>query len=83
MAFDDVAVICVTFNSADCLPSLAQTLKPFQRVIVVDNASADATFAAVAAAIPQAKVIANPRNLGFGAANNLALQELDTSGPCC
>lgn len=68
-----VTVVIVTFNSAHCLPELGAGLTKFPHVIVVDNASDDGTPAAVRNYIPQARIIANPRNLGFGAANNLAL----------
>jgi GT2 family glycosyltransferase len=42
--------------------------------IVVDNASTDGSPAAVASEFPQAIVIAQPRNLGFGRANNVGLE---------
>jgi len=75
VAADDLAsitVVVVTFESAHCVPELAQSLAAFPQVIVVDNGSADDTLAAVAQQLPQARAIANGRNLGFGAANNRA-----------
>ena len=42
--------------------------------IVVDNASTDGSAAAVAAEFPQAIVLAQPRNLGFGRASNVGLE---------
>ncbi|MFN3376647.1 MAG: glycosyltransferase [Burkholderiaceae bacterium] len=57
---------------------MARTLSSFARVIVVDNASDDDTVAQLAARIPQAQVIASPVNLGFGVANNRALDAVDT-----
>jgi GT2 family glycosyltransferase len=42
--------------------------------IVVDNASTDGSAAAVASEFPEAVVIAQPRNLGFGRANNVGLE---------
>jgi GT2 family glycosyltransferase len=43
-------------------------------VVVVDNASTDGSAAAVATEFPHAVVIAQPRNLGFGRANNVGLE---------
>jgi N-acetylglucosaminyl-diphospho-decaprenol L-rhamnosyltransferase len=74
----DVTIIVVTYNSAHCIDALAQTLAAQPHVIVVDNASNDDTVAQVAAQMPNAKVICNARNLGFGAANNLALHRVQT-----
>ena len=45
---------------------------------VVDNASTDGTLEMLAARHPAAHVISADRNLGFAAANNLALREVDT-----
>ena len=42
--------------------------------VVVDNASTDGSAAAVATEYPQAIVIAQPRNLGFGRAGNVGLE---------
>jgi GT2 family glycosyltransferase len=42
--------------------------------VVVDNASNDGSAAAVAAEFPQAVVLAQPRNLGFGRAANVGLE---------
>jgi len=43
-------------------------------VVVVDNASTDGSAAAVASEFPQAVVLAQPRNLGFGRAANVGLE---------
>ena len=42
--------------------------------VVVDNASTDGSAAAVTAEFPQAVVLAQSRNLGFGRANNVGLE---------
>lgn len=75
---DDLTVIVVTYNSAHCVPALAHGLRTLSRVIVVDNASDDDTVVCVRAQIPQAQVLINAVNLGFGAANNRALQQVQT-----
>ena len=73
-----VTVVCVTYQSAAIVPTLALTLARFAHVIVVDNASDDGTVAALQRHCVHAQVLAQPRNLGFGAANNRALQEVRT-----
>jgi GT2 family glycosyltransferase len=73
-----VTVIIVTFNSAHCLPALGKALTQFPHVIVVDNGSDDNCADQTPAHLPQAQVLALPANLGFGAANNRALAQVQT-----
>jgi GT2 family glycosyltransferase len=47
------------------------------RIVVVDNASTDGTREAIAARWPHVHLIALERNVGFAAANNVALRESD------
>jgi N-acetylglucosaminyl-diphospho-decaprenol L-rhamnosyltransferase len=75
---DDITVVVVTFNSAHCLPDLATGLAGYRHVIVVDNASQDDCVQAAAQYLPQARVIVNDANRGFGAANNRGLAEVTT-----
>lgn len=77
-ALDRVTAIVVTFNSAHCMATLAVGLAGMRHVIVVDNASQDATLADVARHLPQARVLTNASNIGFGAANNRALAQAVT-----
>jgi N-acetylglucosaminyl-diphospho-decaprenol L-rhamnosyltransferase len=65
-------VVIVTYESAHCLPALGQSLCAFPQVIVVDNGSADDSVAAAHKHLPQARIVRNHKNLGFGAANNRA-----------
>lgn len=74
----DVTVIVVTYNSAHCISGLAQVLATLPHVVIVDNASNDDTIGAAVRALPNAIVLRNERNLGFGAANNLALRQAHT-----
>lgn len=74
----DVTVIVVSYNSAHCLPFLGQSLCCGENITVVDNASQDGTAAAVARHLPQARFVGLDRNLGFGAANNIALRAVRT-----
>lgn len=78
LSFDDVTVISVTYDSAALADTLATTLARFPHVIVVDNASRDGTADALQARLPHAQVIRNPRNRGFGPANNQAIALVQT-----
>jgi GT2 family glycosyltransferase len=73
-----LSVIIVTWNVRDmtlaCLDALLRETRDIgTEVILVDNASSDETVAAVRAAYPQVRIIANDANVGFPAANNQAL----------
>ncbi|MCA0452502.1 MAG: glycosyltransferase family 2 protein [Chloroflexi bacterium] len=79
----DLAVVIVTWNVRalvlDALRSLYADLAQSRltaEVYVVDSASSDDSVSAVAAEFPQVKLIASQNNLGFGAANNLALKQI-------
>lgn len=76
----DLAIIIVSWNVRDLLrrclhsvvASLAQSGIDYQ-IVVVDNASSDGTPAMLYTEFPQVQVYELDRNLGFAAANNLAL----------
>ncbi|WP_374355416.1 glycosyltransferase family 2 protein [Limnohabitans sp.] len=68
----------MTFNSAHCLPALGVALSSFPHVIVVDNGSDDGCAQQAPQHLPHAQVLALPSNLGFGAANNRALAQVQT-----
>ena len=79
----DVTIIIVSFNTRveleACLASIAAAPPAMaHRITVVDNASSDGTPAAVRQHWPAVRLIASERNLGFAAANNLAIREADT-----
>ncbi|MEY4710741.1 MAG: hypothetical protein RIS88_191 [Pseudomonadota bacterium] len=78
ITLDDLTVVIVTYNSAHCVPALAAGLKEVPHIIVVDNASDDGTVGRLQDLIPQARVLVNEANRGFGAANNRALREVQT-----
>ena len=70
----DVSIFLVTYNSADLLPALAESLDrsigvSFE-VLVVDNASRDDSAAWVRQHRPAWTLIENASNVGFGRANN-------------
>ena len=77
-ALASVTIVVVTYQSAHCLPRLGALLREAPYVVVVDNASTDETAAAVAQHLPQAQLIRNTHNAGFGAANNAGLAEVRT-----
>lgn len=74
-----VSVIIVNWNTGDLLERcvlslLAQTVLPHE-IIVFDNASSDGCVKQIIDKFPSVRVIESKRNLGFAAANNLAIQE--------
>lgn len=71
-----LSILVVSYNTREmtlaCLASVfAETRTPFE-LIVVDNASADGSAAAIAAAFPGVTLMAETENHGFARANNLA-----------
>ncbi len=66
--------VVVSWEGKALLPACLSTLQDFEAVWVVDNGSTDGTVAMLAADFPAVRVIASPINLGYGRANNLALQ---------
>jgi GT2 family glycosyltransferase len=77
-----LTVSIVTYNSAKdivaCLQSLKkQTFTSFE-LIIVDNASTDKTIQEVTRIFPEARIIQLHKNIGFGAAHNIAIQASHT-----
>jgi GT2 family glycosyltransferase len=75
-----VDVVIVSHNTRDdlanCLASLyAHAPSSLNAVVVVDNASTDGSVAMLRERWPAVRVHALDRNIGFGAANNVALRE--------
>lgn len=77
-ADNQVTVVTVTYQSIALADSLAVTLGRFQHVIVIDNASKDGTAEALSSRLPQAQIVRNTVNAGFGRANNQAIALVDT-----
>lgn len=72
-----VAAIIVTYNAGlwidRCLSSIfSSVLKPL--CIVIDNASGDNTLDIIKSRFSEVVLISSPKNLGFGAANNLGIK---------
>ena len=76
MTTPDVLVVVVTHNSGRAIDAFASAmlaeLDDTHALVVVDNASTDDTVAQVRARLPAATVLEPGRNLGYGAAVNLA-----------
>jgi len=77
----NVAVVVVNANAGEHLGRTleclgAQTAKP-RRTIVVDNASVDDSMSELAERFPWIEVVQLDRNVGFAAANNLAVGMAD------
>ncbi|NOZ78827.1 MAG: glycosyltransferase [Acidobacteria bacterium] len=73
-----VSVVLVNYNGREhlerCLPALTQTRRVPIEIIVVDNGSADGSVSWLRETFPDVRVIAQDRNLGFGAANAVGIR---------
>jgi GT2 family glycosyltransferase len=71
-----ISIVIVSYNSRellhDCLLSIEA--EPREQVIVVDNTSSDGSIEMVKRDFPWVKLILNPKNNGYGAAANLAIE---------
>jgi GT2 family glycosyltransferase len=75
----DISIVIVSFNTRDVL---RESLQSVQResgtlnveIFVVDNHSHDGSVEMVAAEFPSVHLLCSRINLGFGAANNIALE---------
>ena len=68
--WQDVTVVVVAYNSGHAIGACLKSLGPAAKVVVVDNASADDSAAVVRAARPEAEIVRNVENVGFGTAVN-------------
>jgi GT2 family glycosyltransferase len=74
----DISLIIVSFNTRDVLRESLQSIAREQgdlrlEIFVVDNNSHDGSVEMVEAEFPHVRVVRSEVNLGFGAANNIAL----------
>jgi len=83
--YEKVSIVLVTYNNLNltvqCVNSiLRNTSWPNYQLIIVDNGSDDGTvdyLERLRQEVPTAKIILNPDNRGFAAANNQGLREAD------
>ncbi len=73
-----VTVVIVTYESADIVGECLASIPLEVPVVVVDNASRDATVQRAGEVRPQATIIASPENLGFGRACNRGMATVTT-----
>lgn len=74
----DISIIIISYNTAKLTAACLESLRASdgaKEIFVVDNASTDNSVPLLHEHFPDIKVIANRRNIGFGAANNQALRE--------
>ncbi len=75
----DLSIIIVNYNVKEFLLNLLDSIRAASKnisveTIVVDNASDDGSVELLNQKFPDVKLIANKTNVGFGAANNQAMQ---------
>ena len=75
----DLSIIIVNYNVKEFLQNLLHSIEKASlnishEIIIVDNASDDGSVELISEKFPSVKLIANTENLGFGKANNLALE---------
>ena len=75
----DLSIIIVNYNVKEFLQNLLHSidkasLNISHEIIIVDNASDDGSVELISEKFPSVKLIANTENLGFGKANNQALE---------
>ena len=79
---DLVSVVIVNWNGkkflSQCLEALRNQVFQDFSVIVVDNGSTDGSLEFLAGNYPEVKTICLPNNVGFSAANNVAISTLRT-----
>ena len=85
----DLSVAVVSFNTRDLLRACLSALTARQgdgeatlEITVADNGSTDGSAAMVRAEFPEVRVLETGENLGFGRANNLALQDARGRAVC-
>ena len=79
-----VVVLILTWNRRDdvlrCVASLPRLTYPNFLPVVIDNASADDTVAALRARHPELTILENARNLGYAGGNNAGIRVARTRG---
>ena len=77
-----ISIIIINWNGRellpDCLEALRRQVYRDFSVILVDNGSRDGSAAFVSEHFPEVRIVELPENRGFSAANNVALETVDT-----
>ena len=74
----DLSIIIVNYNVKEFLLNMLDSVQKATKtisaeIIVVDNASDDGSVESIKEKFPSVKLIVNEKNIGFGAANNIAM----------
>lgn len=82
-AATDLTIVVVSYNTRELLRRCLRSLANFScactaEVVVVDNASVDGSVEMVREEFPLVRLMAQNRNLGYAAANNLVLAGLNS-----
>ena len=76
-----VAIIIVNYNGGErlerCLQSLSRQTRMPDRIVLVDNNSDNFSATQTQTDFPQIEIVPLQENVGFAAANNLAVKKLD------
>jgi N-acetylglucosaminyl-diphospho-decaprenol L-rhamnosyltransferase len=75
---DDLSIVIVNYNSAAVIKSCLGPLANIRRIIVVDNASTDDSVERVRQVCPNAEIILNSKNFGYGTAVNQGISRVKT-----
>jgi len=75
---DDLSVVIVNYNSEAVIKSCLGPLVNIKRIIVVDNASTDDSVKRVHQVCPNAEIILNSKNFGYGTAVNQGISRVKT-----
>jgi GT2 family glycosyltransferase len=77
--FNHTYIVIVTFNGMAWLDKCLLSCKGYP-VIIIDNASTDATVPHILKNYPNIELIQQAKNLGFGAANNIGIKHALNQG---
>lgn len=77
-SFADVTIAVVSYNSAAVIEKCLGPLADIPNLVVVDNASRDDSVAVIKRLRPDAKIIRNADNIGWGPAVNQAFAAVET-----
>jgi GT2 family glycosyltransferase len=79
----NITIVVVNWNSGKllerCLSALARQTLPPRRVMVVDNGSSDGSLSAIGDRYSSVQILTLGENIGFAAANNLAVAMIEDS----
>ncbi len=78
MGAEQVTIILVSYNSKSVIGTALSSIPAGIPTFVVDNASSDGTPDYIRENFPFVEVISNEKNIGFGPANNVALERVST-----